>query len=295
VVMEVDPKQQRSVDALQNTYVRSTNGGMVPLAAMVHFAPSNSPLAVNHQGQVPSVTMSFNLAPGVALGDATKVVEGAMRSIGVPASVRGSFQGTAAAFQDSLSTQGILILAALLTVYIVLGVLYESYIHPITILSTLPSAGVGALLALLITHDDLNVIALIGILLLIGIVKKNAIMMIDFALHVERTEGKNSTEAIYEACVMRFRPIMMTTMAALLGGLPLALGGGTGSELRRPLGTTIVGGLILSQMLTLFTTPVVYVYLDRLGLWVRRRRKERAEKKAHRSGPVPEPGSRFAD
>jgi multidrug efflux pump subunit AcrB len=231
----------------------------------------------------------------VALGDATKVVEGAMRSIGVPASVRGSFQGTAAAFQDSLSTQGILILAALLTVYIVLGVLYESYIHPITILSTLPSAGVGALLALLITHDDLNVIALIGILLLIGIVKKNAIMMIDFALHVERTEGKNSTEAIYEACVMRFRPIMMTTMAALLGGLPLALGRGTGSELRRPLGTTIVGGLILSQMLTLFTTPVVYVYLDRLGLWVRRRRKERAEKKAHRSGPVPEPGSRFAD
>jgi multidrug efflux pump len=292
VVMEVDPKQQRSVDALQGTYVRSSNGGMVPLAAMVHFAPSNTPLAVNHQGQVPSVTMSFNLAPGVALGDATALVEGAMRSIGVPASVRGSFQGTAAAFQDSLSTQGILILAALLTVYIVLGVLYESYIHPITILSTLPSAGVGALLALLITHNDLNVIALIGILLLIGIVKKNAIMMIDFALHVERTEGRNSTEAIYEACVMRFRPIMMTTMAALIGGLPLALGTGVGSELRRPLGITIVGGLILSQMLTLFTTPVVYVYLDRLGLWVSRWRSERAGRKGV---PAVQPGSRLAN
>jgi multidrug efflux pump len=292
VVMEVDPKQQRSVDALQGTYVRSSNGGMVPLASMVHFAPSNTPLAVNHQGQVPSVTMSFNLAPGVALGDATTLVEGAMRSLGVPAGVRGSFQGTAAAFQDSLSTQGILILAALLTVYIVLGVLYESYIHPITILSTLPSAGVGALLALLITHNDLNVIALIGILLLIGIVKKNAIMMIDFALHVERTEGKNSTEAIYEACVMRFRPIMMTTMAALLGGLPLALGTGVGSELRRPLGTTIVGGLILSQMLTLFTTPVVYVYLDRFGLWVRGWRSDRTENKG---APVVQPGSRLAN
>src|SRR5882672_722621 len=262
---------------------------------MVHFAPSNTPLAVNHQGQVPSVTISFNLAPGVALGDATVVVESAMRSIGVPANVRGSFQGTAAAFQDSLSTQGILIISALLTVYIVLGVLYESYIHPLTILSTLPSAGVGALLALLLTHDDLNVIALIGILLLIGIVKKNAIMMIDFALHVERTEGRNSTEAIYEACVMRFRPIMMTTMAALLGGLPLALGTGVGSELRRPLGTTIVGGLILSQMLTLFTTPVVYVYLDRLSLSVRRWRTGRAGKKALRPGPVAQPGSRLAN
>ncbi len=295
VVMEVDPKQQRSVDALQGTYVRSSNGGMVPLAAMVHFAPSNSPLAVNHQGQVPSVTMSFNLAPGVALGDATKVVEAAIRSIGMPASVRGSFQGTAAAFQDSLSTQLILIIAALFTVYIVLGILYESYIHPITILSTLPSAGVGALLALRITHDDLSVIALIGILLLIGIVKKNAIMMIDFALHVERTEGKNSTDAIYDACVMRFRPIMMTTMAALLGGLPLALGTGVGSELRRPLGTTIVGGLILSQMLTLFTTPVVYVYLDRFALWAKRLWAEYTGKKAPHTGPVAHPGSGFAD
>jgi multidrug efflux pump len=287
VVMEVDPIQ-RNIDALHGAYVRSTNGGMVPLASMVSFAPSNTSLAVNHQGQVPSVTISFNLAPGVALGDATKLVEGAMRAIGVPSSVRGGFQGTAAAFQDSLSTQGILILAALLTVYIVLGVLYESYIHPITILSTLPSAGVGALLALLITQGDLNVIAMIGILLLIGIVKKNAIMMIDFALHVERTEGKNPTDAIYEACVMRFRPIMMTTMAALLGGLPLALGTGVGSELRRPLGTTIVGGLILSQLLTLFTTPVVYVYMDRMSLWVKRWWGWRAGKKGMPEG---HPGS----
>jgi len=284
VVMEVAPEQQRSTDALQATYVRSSNGGMVPLASMVHFAPTNTPLAVNHQGQLPSVTISFNVAPGVALGDATKLVEVAMRSIGVPSSVHGGFQGTAAAFQDSNSTQGLLILAALLTVYIVLGVLYESYIHPITILSTLPSAGVGALLALLLTGGDLNVIALIGILLLIGIVKKNAIMMIDFALHVERTEGKNSTEAIYDACVMRFRPIMMTTMAALLGGLPLALGTGVGSELRRPLGITIVGGLILSQLLTLFTTPVVYVYLDRLSLWIRRHRGESTSQSELRSG-----------
>jgi len=285
VVMEVAPEQQRSTDALQMTYVRSSNGGMVPLASMVHFAPSNTPLAVNHQGQLPSVTLSFNVAPGVALGDATKLVDAAMRSIGVPSSVKGSFQGTAAAFQDSSSTQGVLILAALLTVYIVLGVLYESYIHPITILSTLPSAGVGALLALLITGGDLNVIALIGILLLIGIVKKNAIMMIDFALHVERTEGKNSTEAIYDACVMRFRPIMMTTMAALLGGLPLALGTGVGSELRRPLGITIVGGLILSQLLTLFTTPVVYVYLDPLSLWTRRHRGQSPKRRELPSGP----------
>jgi multidrug efflux pump len=292
VVMEVAPEQQRSLDALQSTYVRSSNGGMVPLASMVRFAPSNTPLAVNHQGQLPSVTISFNVAPGVALGDATQLVAGAMRSIGVPASVQGSFQGTAAAFQDSNSTQGILILCALLTVYIVLGMLYESYIHPITILSTLPSAGVGALLALLITGGNLDVIGLIGILLLIGIVKKNAIMMIDFALHVERTEGKNSTEAIYEACIMRFRPIMMTTMAALLGGLPLALGTGTGAELRRPLGITIVGGLILSQMLTLFTTPVVYVYLDRLSLWVRGRKGARASDQTFQPGhPGPSPAS----
>jgi multidrug efflux pump subunit AcrB len=212
------------------------------------------------------VTLSFNLAPGAALGQATELIDQAERSIGLPATITGSFQGTAAAFQSSQSNQLILIAAALATVYIVLGILYESYIHPITILSTLPSAGVGALLALLLAHDELNVIGLIGIVLLIGLVKKNAIMMIDFALEAERTEGKNSRDAIYEACILRFRPIMMTTMAALLGGLPLALGTGTGSELRRPLGITIVGGLIVSQALTLFTTPVVYLYMDRLRL-----------------------------
>ena len=270
VVMEVDPRYQQTPDALQSIYVPSKSGVQVPLATFSHYEPSNTPLAVNHQGQFPSATFSFNLAEGVSLGEATQVIESANREINLPASIHASFQGTAAAFQDSLANEPILILAALLTVYIVLGVLYESYIHPITILSTLPSAGVGAILALLIFKKDLNVIALIGVLLLIGIVKKNAIMMIDFALQVERTGGKSSEEAIYEACVLRFRPIMMTTMAALLAGLPLALGTGTGSELHRPLGITIVGGLIMSQMLTLFTTPVVYLYLDRLRLRFRR-------------------------
>jgi multidrug efflux pump len=270
VVMEVDPRYQQTPDALQSVYVPSKSGVQVPLASFSHYEPSNTPLAVNHQGQFPSATFSFNLTEGVSLGEATQVVESANREINLPSSIHASFQGTAAAFQDSLANEPILILAALLTVYIVLGVLYESYIHPITILSTLPSAGVGAILALLIFKKDLNVIALIGVLLLIGIVKKNAIMMIDFALQVERTGGKSSEEAIYEACVMRFRPIMMTTMAALLAGLPLALGTGTGSELHRPLGITIVGGLIVSQMLTLFTTPVVYLYLDQLRLRFRR-------------------------
>jgi multidrug efflux pump len=268
VVMEVAPEFANSTDALQSIYVRGKNGTAVPLASLAHFGPSNTALAVNHQGQYPSVTLSFNLAPGVSLGDATKVIEDAERSIGLPATMQASFQGTAAAFKDSLSSEPLLILAALLTVYIVLGVLYESFAHPITILSTLPSAGVGALLALKISHNELNVIGLIGIVLLIGIVKKNAIMMIDFALYTEREHGKPPTEAIREACLLRFRPIMMTTMAALLGGLPLALGTGTGSELRRPLGITIVGGLIVSQMLTLFTTPVVYIYIDRLRLWL---------------------------
>jgi multidrug efflux pump len=267
VVMEVAPEFSRSTEALENIYVRAANGTPVPLAAFAHFGASNTPLAVNHQGQYPSVTISFNLAPGVSLGQATQIIDQAERSIGFPASINASFQGTAAAFQSSLQSEPLLILAALVTVYIVLGVLYESYIHPITILSTLPSAGVGAILALLLTHNELNVIGLIGIILLIGIVKKNAIMMIDFALEVERGEGKNSRDSIYQACILRFRPIMMTTMAALLGGLPLALGTGTGSELRRPLGITIVGGLIVSQALTLFTTPVVYLYLDRLRLW----------------------------
>src|SRR5579863_3240630 len=269
VVMEVAPQFQQTTEWLQNIYLRSSTGTPVPLAAFTHFEPSNTPLAVNHQSQLPSVTISFNLAPGVALGDAVQAIQKAQRDIGMPATIQASFQGTAAAFQDSLSSEPMLILTALITVYIVLGMLYESYIHPITILSTLPSAGVGALLALLLTHNELNVIGMIGIILLIGLVKKNAIMMIDVALEVERNQGKPPAEAIFEACILRFRPIMMTTMAALLGGLPLALSTGTGSELHRPLGITIVGGLAVSQMLTLFTTPVVYVYLDRLRLFLR--------------------------
>jgi multidrug efflux pump len=269
VVMEVAPQFQQTTEGLNNIYLRSSSGAAIPLAAFTHYVPSNIPLAVNHQSQFPSVTLSFNLAKGVSLGQATLAINDAERSIGFPSTISASFQGTAAAFQDSLSNEKILILTALVTVYIVLGILYESYIHPITILSTLPSAGVGALLALLLTHNELNVIGTIGIILLIGLVKKNAIMMIDVALEVERSHGKKPAEAIYEACLLRFRPIMMTTMAALLGGLPLALGTGTGSELHRPLGITIVGGLIVSQALTLFTTPVVYVYLDRVRLALR--------------------------
>ena len=270
VVMEVDPKYQQSPDALQAIYVPSSGGQQVPLSTFTHFEKGNTALAVNHQGQFPAATISFNLAQGISLGQATEAIQKAERDVGIPTTIHPGFQGTAAAFKDSLSSEPILILAALLTVYIVLGMLYESYIHPITILSTLPSAGVGAILALLLTGGELNVIALIGVLLLIGIVKKNAIMMIDFALDVERRDGKTPEEAIYQACVLRFRPIMMTTMAAMLGGLPLAIGGGTGSELHRPLGITIVGGLIVSQALTLFTTPVVYLYLDRMRLRFRR-------------------------
>jgi multidrug efflux pump len=270
VVMEAAPEFANSPDALQSIYVRGKNGTAVPLASLAHFGPSNTSLGVNHQGQYPSVTFSFNLAPGVSLGAATTAIENAERSIGFPSTMHAGFQGTAAAYQDALSSQWLLILFAVLTVYIVLGILYESYAHPITILSTLPSAGVGALLALLISNNELNVIGTIGIILLIGIVKKNAIMMIDFALYTEREHGKPPMEAIREACLLRFRPIMMTTMAALLGGLPLALGTGTGSEMRRPLGITIVGGLIVSQMLTLFTTPVVYIYVDRVRLWLSR-------------------------
>jgi multidrug efflux pump len=289
VVMEVAPQFQQTPEALQNIYLRSTSGAPVPLAAFTHYEASNTPLAVNHQGQVPSVTISFNLAPGVSLGQATQAIESAQRTIGFPPTVSASFQGTAAAFQDSLSSQKVLILTALFTVYIVLGMLYESYIHPITILSTLPSAGVGALLALLLTHNELNVIGMIGIILLIGLVKKNAIMMIDVALDVERTQGKKPVEAIYDACILRFRPIMMTTMAALLGGLPLALGTGTGSELHRPLGITIVGGLIVSQMLTLFTTPVVYVYLDRLRLALRGGQENVRPEASSPGGAAPSP------
>src|SRR5215469_13520829 len=275
VVLEVEPQFWQSPDGLKHIYVKTPNGMQVPLSAFTHYEHSTAPLVVNHQGQFPAVTLSFNLRPGLALGDAVEAVEKAGRDIGLPASIRGSFQGTAQAFQSSLATQPLLIAAALVTVYIVLGVLYESLIHPVTILSTLPSAGLGALLALLLCRSELSVIALIGIILLIGIVKKNAIMMIDFALEAERSERKGPEEAIYQACLLRFRPIIMTTMAALLGGLPLALGTGVGSELRRPLGIAIVGGLIVSQMLTLYTTPVIYLYLDRARLWVQQLRARR--------------------
>ncbi len=273
VVMEVAPQYWQNPSALHEIYVRSPSGAQVPLSAVTRYEPANTILSVNHQGQFPAVTISFNMAPGVSLGEAVVAVDLAMRDIGLPATVRGTFQGTAKAFQSSVENQPWLILAALVTVYIVLGILYESYIHPLTILSTLPSAGVGALLALLLFKAELSMIALIGIMLLIGIVKKNAIMMIDFALQSERmAEGKTPQAAIYEACLLRFRPIMMTTAAALLGALPLAVGMGVGSELRRPLGIAIVGGLLVSQVLTLYTTPVIYLLLDRLRLrWVRAR------------------------
>jgi multidrug efflux pump len=304
VIMEVEPQFWQNPDGLKYIYVPAGNpspsnastavvaaaggvstgaasspssggGRLVPLSAFTHYETTNAPLTVNHQGQFPAITFSFNLPPGVALGDAVTAVDQAEAEIGLPGSIHGSFAGTAQAFQASLKNEPILILAALFTVYIVLGMLYESTIHPITILSTLPSAGVGALLALIITHTELSVIALIGIILLIGIVKKNAILMIDFAIEAERKDNKSPADAIYEACLLRFRPITMTTMAAMLGGLPLAIGIGTGSELRRPLGIAIVGGLLFSQLLTLYTTPVIYLYLDRLRLWWERRRQPR--------------------
>jgi multidrug efflux pump len=270
VVLEVEPKFWQSPLGLNDVYIRTSQGKVVPLSAVAHYEPTTAPLAVNHQGQYPSVTISFNLSPGVSLSDASRAVTDVEQKMGMPNTIRGMFSGTLQAFQSSLASEPFLVLTALMAVYIVLGILYESLIHPITILSTLPSAGVGAVLALFIFKKDLSVIALIGIILLIGIVKKNAIMMIDFALAAERTEGKGPRDAIFQACLLRFRPILMTTMAALFGAVPLAFGTGTGSELRQPLGITIIGGLIFSQMLTLYTTPVVYLYLDRMRVrWLR--------------------------
>jgi len=272
VVMEAAPEYGLNPEGLRNIYVTSAAGQQVPLTALAHYASTTAPLAVNHQGPFSAVTLSFNLQPGVALGDAVNAIDAAKSKIGFPETVRGSFQGTAQAYQASLANEPYLIATALMAVYIVLGILYESYIHPITIISALPPAGVGAVLALMITGTDLSLIAVIGVILLIGIVKKNAIMMIDFALAAERDEGKNSRDAIYEACQLRFRPILMTTMAAILGAVPLAFDTGTGSELRRPLGIAIIGGLLVSQVLTLYTTPVIYLYMDRLKLRARRTR-----------------------
>jgi multidrug efflux pump len=292
VVMEVAPEYWQNPDILKKIYVSVPPGTLlpagsqVPLSAFASYSPASTPLSVNHLGQFAAATLSFNLKPGVALSAATEIIDKTMQHLGVPASIHGSFQGSAKAFQKSLQNQPWLILAALVSIYIVLGILYESYVHPLTIISTLPSAGVGAILALLVFRTEFSIIALIGVILLIGIVKKNAIMMIDFALNAERTAGMSPREAIFTACVMRFRPIMMTTFAALLAALPLALGTGYGAELRRPLGISIFGGLMVSQMLTLYTTPVVYLYMDRFQLWCRRRfRRSTSDQFATRLDP----------
>jgi len=282
VVMEVAPKYWASPDGLKQTYLIPTSGGgAVPLDSVMSYAPSTSPLAVNHTGLFPSVTVNFNLAPGVSLGQATKEINDIQEKLGMPQSVHGLYSGTLQAFKQSLSSEKYLVITAICAVYIVLGVLYESLVHPITILSTLPSASLGAMLALKMTHTDLNVMSIIGIILLIGIVKKNAIMMVDFALNAERIEGKNTRDSIFEACVLRFRPILMTTMAALFGAVPLAVGTGMGSELRRPLGISIIGGLLVSQVLTLYTTPVIYLFMDNLRL------KVQGDKKARLFTPTP--------
>jgi multidrug efflux pump subunit AcrB len=280
VILEADPNFQLNPGDLNKIYVRSATGQMVPLSTFATVQTTNAPLTITHQGQFPAVTLSFNLRPGASLGSAVQAIQNAEKEIGLPETVVTSFSGSAAEFRSSLKSEPFLILAAIIVIYIVLGVLYESYIHPITILSSLPSAGVGALLALMFTGNDLSLISLIGIVLLIGIVQKNAIMMIDFALEAERDDGLPPEKSIYQACLLRFRPIMMTTMAALLGALPLALQRGEGSELRRPMGIAIVGGLLLSQFITLYTTPVIYLYMDRFGQWSRRWRNE-----AHLSGP----------
>jgi multidrug efflux pump subunit AcrB len=275
VILEVQPQFQQDPSALSNLYLTTPTGARIPLSAVAHFSNKVEPLTVNHQGQFPSVTLSFNVAPGYALGQAVERIQGIESDLHTPITLQGTFQGTAQEFQRSLSTMPLLVVAAILVVYIVLGLLYESYIHPITILSALPSAGVGALIMLMLFHYELTVIAIVGIILLIGIVKKNAIMMIDFALEAERSEGKSPLDAIHQACLLRFRPIMMTTMAALFGGLPLAIGFGAGSELRRPMGIAIVGGLLVSQALTLYTTPVIYLYLERASQWMTRRSREK--------------------